>query len=187
MQSETLMETQQAAVAATPTQAAGETPAAETWDTFYAGLTEAQKGLFEGHTKGLQASLKAAREERDGIAKQLKQLSKNAEDGSEFQKQVIALQSQLKTANERAGFVEEAPNRGVSNVSAAYKLAVADGLIGENGTVDWTALKEHYPELFKTPAPTMVNTNGKERGVSPAAEPQDYLKTNRQSGRYTGF
>ncbi len=100
---------------------------------------------------------------------------------------MIALQSQLKTANERAGFVEEAPNRGVSNVSAAYKLAVADGLIGENGTVDWTALKEHYPELFKTPAPTMVNTNGKERGVSPAAEPQDYLKTNRQSGRYTGF
>lgn len=181
------MDTGQAAGAATQTLVTGETPAAETWDTFYAGLTDERKGLVDAHAKGLKASLEAARGERNDLDKKLKQLAKAAEEGSEMQKQVQALQAQLKSANERAAFVDEAPGRGVSNVNAAYKLAVSDGLIGDGGTADWTALKERYPELFKSQTPVTVNTNGKERGVGTVTDPQDYKKSNLASGRYTRF
>ena len=54
------------------------------------------------------------------------------------------------------------------HIKAAYKLALADGLIDAKGAVDWDALKGAYPELFAQPkpaAPPNTNAGAKSAGV----------------------
>ena len=59
----------------------------------------------------------------------------------------------------------KAPAKGVSNITAAYKLAVADELIDAKGNIDWDTLQKSYPELFAKPQPpTPPNINGGDKG-----------------------
>lgn len=145
---------------------AGETPQPLTWDAWHAGLDDAQKKLIESKfgedTKGLKGALDKERDEGKQLAKQIKDLQSKAEKGSELEKALTDLQAQLAAATQEKQFILDAPVKGVSNIKAAYKLAVADGLIDAKGEIDWDGLKGSYPELFVQPkpaAPLAPNTN----------------------------
>jgi len=148
----------------TPDSAQGETPQPLTWDAWHSSLSEDQRKLveqkFDSDAKGLKGALEKERDEAKALAKQLKALQEKAEKGSEFEKALADLQTQLTAANQEKSFILEAPAKGVSNIKAAYKLAAADGLIDPKGAIDWDALKSAYPELFaaaKPPAPPDTN------------------------------
>lgn len=148
---------------ATP-PAQGETPQPLTWESWQSQLNDDQRKLIESKfnddTKGLKGALEKERDEAKTLAKQLKALQDKAEKGSELEKMLADLQAQLTAANQEKSFILEAPQKGVTNIKAAYKLAATDGLIDTKGAVDWDALKASYPELFaaaKPPAPPDTN------------------------------
>lgn len=131
----------------------GATP--ESFDKFLEGQSDAIKQLYQQHTAGLQNAVKATRQERDDFAKQIKELSQNAEKGSELEKSLAEITGKLEQAERRAVFAEEAvkPEIGCRNPKAAYLLAVADNLFDRRGNPDWQALKAAAPELFGKPNP----------------------------------
>lgn len=151
----------------TPVPASGTPPATLTWDAWHAGLNDEQKKLIESKfgedTKSLKGALDKERDGSKHLEKQIKSLQdKFAEKGSELEKALTDLQAQLAAATQEKQFILDAPAKGVSNIKAAYKLAVADGLIGTKGEIDWDGLKGAYPELFvqqKPAAPPAPNTN----------------------------
>lgn len=138
----------------TPEQ--GETPA--TWDTWYATQPENVKALYEQHVTGLKNTVQATREERDTLAKQIRDLSTKAEKGSELEKTLTEFTGKLALAEQRAAFYEDAgkPEIGCRNPKAAFALAQADNLFDRRGQPDWNAIKAAAPELFGAPS---VNAN----------------------------
>lgn len=146
--------------------AQGETPQALTWDAWHGSLNDEHRKLIESRfsedTKGLKGALDKERDESKQLAKQIKDLQSKAEKGSELEKALSDLQAQLAAATQEKQFILDAPVKGVSNIKAAYKLAVADGLIDAKGEIDWDGLKRSCPELFvqqKPAAPLAPNTN----------------------------
>lgn len=144
----------------------GETPQPLTWDAWHSSLNDDHRKLidarFSDDTKALKGALDKERDEGKHLAKQIKDLQSKAEKGSELEKALTDLQAQLAAATQEKQFILDAPAKGVSNIKAAYKLAVADGLIDAKGDIDWDGLKGSYPELFvqlKPLAPTAPNTN----------------------------
>lgn len=162
----TVTEPQTPANTQTPQAPASETPPALTWDAWHSSLNDEQRKLIEARfsddTKALKGALDKERDEAKTLAKQLKDLQGKAEKGSELEKALTDLQAQLAAATQEKQFILDAPAKGVSNIKAAYKLAVADGLIDAKGNIDWDGLKGAYPELFVQPkpaAPPPPNTN----------------------------
>ncbi|HPS41364.1 MAG TPA: hypothetical protein PK040_02085 [Anaerolineaceae bacterium] len=125
----------------------------ESFEAFLEGQTPEVKALYEGHTTGLRNSVAAARKERDDLSKLLKEATKQAQDGSELQKQLTQIGAQLEMAERRATFAEEAirPEIGCSNAKAAFLIAQADDLFKKDGSPDWEGIKRAAPELFKKP------------------------------------
>lgn len=158
--------------ASTTTPAQGEMPKPLTWDEWHGQLSEDQRKLieskFDTDAKALKGALEKERDEAKTLAKQLKDLQGKSEKGSELEKALSDLQAQLAAATQEKQFILDAPAKGVSNIKAAYKLALADGLIDAKGAVDWDALKGAYPELFAQPkpaAPPNTNAGAKSAGV----------------------
>ncbi len=151
---------------------AGATPPVLTWDAWHSSLNDEQRKLIESRfsddTKTLKSALDKERDEAKQLAKQIKDLQGKSEKGSELEKALSDLQAQLAAATQEKQFILDAPAKGVSNIKAAYKLALADGLIDAKGAVDWDALKGAYPELFAQPkpaAPPNTNAGAKSAGV----------------------
>lgn len=126
----------------------------ESFEKFLEAQPEAIKGLYAQHTAGLQNTVKATRDERDALSKQLKELLPKVEKGSDAEKTLLEFQTKLEQAERRATFVEEAikPEIGCRNPKAAYALAVADSLFNRHGGADWAAIKAAAPELFGQPS-----------------------------------
>ena len=127
-------------------QAAGE--------TFEAWLEKADptvKTLYEQHTAGLRNTVKATRDERDALTKQVKDLLGKSEKGSQAEKDLTAALAKMETAEKRATFAEDAvrPEIGCSNPKLAYILAVDGDLFDRKGNPDWAAIKTAAPELFR--------------------------------------
>jgi hypothetical protein len=134
----------------------GETPPEPpTFETWYSGLDEQAKTVFDGHVNGLKTALVTERQNRADLAKQIKDLAAKAEKGSELERQLSEASTRLEAAERRASFAEDAirPEIGCSNVKAAYALAVAEGLFDSKGRPDWAGLKSAAPELFRKPGP----------------------------------
>ncbi len=158
----TVTETQTPATPTTPAQTQDSAPL--TWDAWHSSLSDEQRKLvdakFGEDTRGLKGALDKERDEAKQLTKQLKDLQGKAEKGSELEKALTDLQAQLTAATQERDFILSAPAKGVSNIKAAYKLAVADGLIDAKGAIDWDGLKGSYPELFAQPKPAPPpNTN----------------------------
>jgi hypothetical protein len=138
----------------------GATP--ESWEKYLEAQPEQIKALYTAHTTGLQNAVKATREERDGLAKQLKDLLPKAEKGSEFEKSLTETLTKLEVAERRAMFVEEAvkPEIGCRNPKAAFLLAQAENLFTRSGQPDWNAIKTAAPELFGKPGAMGNGGNG---------------------------
>jgi small-conductance mechanosensitive channel len=131
-------------------QATNQQGANETFETWLEKQDEAVKKLYESHTVKLTNTVKATREERDALARQLKDVLPKVEKGSEAEKSLTDTLSKLEQAERRAAFAEEAskPEIGCSNPKAAYLLAQADNLFDRKGNPDWAAIKAAAPELF---------------------------------------
>lgn len=131
---------------ATPPQ--GEMPS--NWDDALKGLPEPLQNLYNTHVSGLQNTVRATRQERDDLAKQIKDLLPKVEKGSELETRLTEFSSKLEAAERRAAFVEDAvkPEIGCRNPKAAYALAQAENLFTRNGSPDWNAIKAAAPELF---------------------------------------
>ena len=138
------------------TQPASGTPAS--FEVWIGEQPDEIKALYTAHTTGLQNTVKATRQERDDLAKQIRDLLPKAEKGSELERNLTELGSKLEQAERRAAFVEDAikPEIGCRNPKAAYALALADNLFDRKGMPDWNAIKAAAPELFGAPT---VNAN----------------------------
>jgi hypothetical protein len=122
----------------------------ESFEAWLQEQPEEVKALYEGHITGLKNTVAATRTERDDLKKQLQGLAKQAEKGSESEKQLNEALGRIELAERRANFMEEAirPEIGCKNPRTAYALATAEDLFGKNGSPDWTQIKATAPELF---------------------------------------
>jgi hypothetical protein len=140
------------------TQGAQEAPQATTvFDptAWYDELEEGARGLadkyVESHVVKLKSALDEERKQRRAYEKQVKELAGKVTGDSDLKSKLDELGSQLSEANQRALFYEAAVDRGdlpAKRYAAAYKIAKLDGLIDEDGAVDWTALAEQHDYLF---------------------------------------
>jgi len=87
----------------------GATP--ESWEKYLEAQPEPIKALYTAHTTGLQNAVKATREERDGLAKQLKDLLPIATH--EIQRSLRLETIQLVVArHQRVEFYQQCPTYG---------------------------------------------------------------------------
>lgn len=135
---------------------AGETQA-PTWDSWLAAQPETQRttiaALYEAQTQGLRTALQSERQAKGDIEKQVRELQKGAEKGSDAEKRLNEMVSQLESANRRADFVTEAvkPEHAVADINAAWIIASAqaDTYFDKRGNVNLALLKQNHPALFK--------------------------------------
>ena len=168
-----------AATAATPPapgEGDGETPLAN-WDEVLAGLPEPHRALYEQQTAGLTSALNSEREQRKELAKQLRDATQGLEKNSEARQELERISATLDVAQQRADFYEEAsrPEIGCANLKLAYMAAQSDDLISDKGRVDWGALKEHYPELFKVARMPPGNAGNGTQSPPPRSKSMDDL------------
>lgn len=155
-----------------------------TFDGWYSKLEDPVKDLIDDHVTGLKSALNSEREERRRLSKQLTQLSKSADEGSEFQKQLNDTVGKLEEAERKAQFLEDAHDQGISNLKLAYLAAKEEGLIKRDGSVDFLRLREVAPELFerkKTPVPPANAGTGV--GQSGAVKPDMNAWLRKAAGR----
>jgi hypothetical protein len=140
----------------------GETQAAQqaTWENVLEGLPEEQRTLYTAHTQGLRSALESERDQRKQFEKQLRELAGQAQKGSQLETQLATLTTQLDEANRRADFVTEATGQGVVNARLAWLAAQEAQVFDRKGNVDWAALKQRYPELFRQQQATSPGNAG---------------------------
>jgi hypothetical protein len=121
-----------------------------TWEQYLEGQPEEIKKLYGEHTTSLSNAVKATRDERDDLSRQIKDLLPKAEKGSELEASLNEALKKLEISDKRANFAEQAikPEIGCRNVKAAFALAQASDLFKKNGDPDWDAIKKEAPELF---------------------------------------
>lgn len=149
----------------------GEQSEALTFDGWYGKLDDKQKDMVDDHVSGLKSALTSEREERRRLSTQLKQLSKSAEEGSDFQKQLQETMGQLDEAEKKARFLEDAHGQNVSNLKLAWLAAKEEKLISRDGSVDFLKLRETAPELFERKTPTPAGNAGTGNGQAGIAKP----------------
>lgn len=149
-----------------------------TWDTWLAGQDETVKGLLEDHTKGLKSALQSERDQRKSFEKQLSDLSKQAEEGSELRASLDKLADDVTNANARADFFEAAadPALGLRDARLAWQIVAANAdEFTRRGKPDFDALKTAHPILFEAPPAQQTQpqrpTANAGRGTQGAAPP----------------
>jgi hypothetical protein len=158
----------------------------QTYEELIATLPEHQRKLFDDHIAGLKSALDTERKQRKEQEKKLKDLASQAEEGSQLKEQLDKAAEDIAEANRRAelaqaraAFNEEAARQGVKRTSFSLAwLALQDaGLQGKDGTVDWDALKEHYPDLFEQPKTSAAAGSGTRRPPESKKTMDDILRS----------
>jgi len=122
---------------------------APSWDDYYGGLDATSKTLVDGRLSSLESVLKEERENKRRLEKSIKDLGAKAEKGSDLEKSIDELRTQLEEANRRSAFFEGAAKQGVTSARLAYLAAKEAQAFDNSGNVNWERLKEAHPELFK--------------------------------------
>ena len=151
-----------------------ETPA--TFDEWIKGQGDDVQDLFDGYVSGLRSALDSERNERKSLAKQIKDLGKQAEEGSELRQQLTNLTTALESVQRRTAFYESAPGD-VANLKLAYLAASDAGMVDDDG-VDWQAMRQRFPELFKrtvVPAGNAGSGAG-QNGAQPPHTMNDFIR-----------
>lgn len=123
-----------------------------TYDQFYDGLDDETKRLIDDNTSGLKKALDSERSQRKDFEKEIGDLKKTVEKGSEAEKKLTQIEERLANETLRADFYEGGQKNGVKNLKLAFTVAQQDELIDNRGRVNWEQLKKDYPELFGTQA-----------------------------------
>lgn len=132
------------------------------FDDWLKGQDENIQSMLEGHTKGLKSALESERGSRKDLEKQLREMAKASEKGSDLQTQLNSLADELQGADRKADFYEAAHAAGVRNLKLAFTVATSDEMFDKHGRVNFNEMKKAYPELFATnqPAPRGDAGNG---------------------------
>ena len=134
-------------------QQAPQPTAAQSFDAWLSAQDDAARRLVESHITGLKGALDSERTERKSLAKQIRELSARADEGSDLRKRLDALTGDLESASRKAAFYESAP-ADAANLRLAWLAAQDGGLVASDGKVDWNRLRTHHPELFRRAVPT---------------------------------
>ena len=167
----------------------GETPTGEaaqpvTFEAVYKALPEQQRGAIDAHIGGLKTALTDERNGRKELEKQLRALSKQAEEGSALKAELDKLASEQASTTAKAVFFEAAHEAQVKNLRLAWLAAQDYGLIdAKTGDADFAKLRQMAPELFSVkPAPQGNAGNGaKQTGVTDGRNMNDWIRA--ASGR----
>lgn len=153
-----------------------------TWEDALKNLPEPVRALYDQHVTGLRNTVQATRQERDDLAKQIRDLSAKVEKGSELERSLNDFSARLEAAERKATFLEDAtrPEIGCRNPKAAYALATAEGLFDRRGHPDWEAIKTAAPELFGAPS-TQGNAGAGTGNQSSKTTMNDFIR--RAAGR----
>lgn len=159
---------QQSTTAQSAAQQGGATP--QSFDEWLGAQDAAIKGLVGERFRALEASVKATRDERNELAKQLKAAAKGLGAESEERKALEAMTAKVEAAEMRAAFFEDAakPEIGCGNAKLAFIAAQEIGAIDAKGRINWGALKEQFPELFRAKPP--AGNAGAGTGTPPPAK-----------------
>ncbi len=149
-----------------------------TFDAWQKSLPDEQKGLIESHVKGLKSALDSERGSRKDLEKQLRDLAKKAEAGSDAQTQLTKLADDLSTADRKADFYEAAHAAGVKNLKLAFTVAVTEEMFDKHGRVSFDEMKKSYPELFgTTTTPRGDAGSGTDRKPKAGNEMNDFIRS----------
>ena len=160
----------------------GETPASEqpiTFETVYKALPETQRGAIDAHVSGLKTALNDERSGRKELERKLRDLSKQAEEGSAIRAQLDKLAEEQATTTARATFFEAAHDAQVKNLRLAWLAAQEYGLIdARTGEADFGKLRQMAPELFAVkPTPTAnAGSGAKQNGVADGRNMNDWIR-----------
>jgi predicted transcriptional regulator len=170
----------------------GETPATPestppvTFDAVYGALAPEQRGVIDGHIGGLKSALKDERDGRKALEKQLRDLSKQAEEGSALRTQLDKLAEEQSTTSAKAMFFEQAHDAQVRNLRLAWLAAQEYGLVdAKTGEADFAKLRQQAPELFAPkPVPSAnAGAGAKQPGVNDGRSMNDFIRAAAGRGR----
>lgn len=141
----------------------GQAPAS--FEAWLAAQGEESRQLVTGHISKLQGALSDERTQRRTLAKQIDDLSKQAEQGSQLRGQLEKLSADFEGMSRKTAFYESAPAE-VTNLRLAWLVANDAQLVDAQGKTDWAKLRATAPELFKrvTP-PAHAGAGAKQGGV----------------------
>jgi hypothetical protein len=145
---------------------AGDPPA--DFDAWLGSQDESIKTLYATHTSGLQSALKSERDARGKAEKDMRELAKKAEKGSELEAALTKQADRLGALEKQAAFQEKAHSAGVRNLRLAFMAASQADMVDANGNCDFAKLKTEYPELFLS-AP--IGNAGAGTGTQPPKAP----------------
>jgi hypothetical protein len=155
-----------------------------TFEAVYKALPDTQRGAIDGHITGLKSALADERNGRKALEKQLRDLSRQAEDGSALKAQLDKLAEEQASTTAKATFFEAAHEAQVKNLRLAWLAATDYGLVDtKTGAADFAKLKAMAPELFtQKPQPQGNAGNGaKQTGVADGKSMNDFIRA--ASGR----
>ena len=160
----------------------GETLAADakpvTFEDWYETLEPERQEVLDAHIDGLKSALKSERDERKAVERQLRDLAKQADEGSELRAQLDRMATEAQTATAKAEFFQAGHAANVKNLRLAWLAATDAGLVdAKTGECDFGKLKQVAPELFAQ-KPTTSNNAGNGAGQTGAAQPSmnDWLR-----------
>jgi len=148
----------------TPTQQASQ--AKPTLQDWLASQPEEVHELVESHVSGLSSALKSERDRAKNFEKQIKALTAKAEEGSATRAELEKLTASLTKESHRAEFMEKAATAGVSDLKLGWKAVQDSEFIDEAGAVDFQALKEKHPGLFRDAAKPQIPTANAGSGLN---------------------
>ena len=168
----------------------GETPTPEptavTFETVYGALPPEQRSVIDTHIGGLKSALKDERDGRKQLEKQLRDLSRQAEEGSALRTQLDKLAEEQSTTSAKATFFEQAHDAQVKNLRLAWLAAQDYGLVdAKTGEADFAKLRQQAPELFAAkPVPSANAGNGAgQPGVNDGRNMNDFIRAAAGRGR----
>lgn len=168
----------------------GGTPPANTkpptFDAVYNTLPQDQRTVLDGHISGLRTALKDERDGRKALEKQLRDLSKQAEEGSAIKTQLTAMAEEQATTAAKATFFETAHDAKVKNLRLAWLAAIDYKLVDvRTGEADFDKLRKMTPELFevKTPPQGNAGAGAKQTGMDSQKTMNDFIRTASGRGR----
>lgn len=156
-----------------------------TWEAFHGGLNDEQKALLETHTSGLKNALNSERTAKGDLEKQVRELSKSVEKGSDAEKKLTEFADQIAASNKQNAFYEAAHAAGAKNLKLAWAAAQSDASVWKgDGSLNIDAFKQAYPEIFAAPPPPPGNA-GAGAGQGGAAPSMNDFIRQAVSGRGT--
>jgi len=143
------------------------------WDTWHKALPEPAQKLIAERESGLKTALATERDARKTAEKDLRDVAKKLEKGSDAQKEVIKLADAVAETTAKADFYEDAHKAGVSNLKLAHYVAASEGFMDARGNANFEKMKEQYPELFGRKASLPSGNIGDGTDAAPTGKKKD--------------